>query len=103
MILVTTYYYKKKYGTGSFDYNLRALEKKHLVARRKKISTERVREKKVRCFTVADTFPNNLSGLREKEKIERLLLPLVGKTMISSEFAQKTGLSPVGFEKLPTL
>ncbi len=89
----TTAYYKTKYGTGSFDYNLRVLENKYLIRKRKQISKERVRKKMVQFFTVAQNFMSNLSGLREKEKIELLLEPLVGATISSSEFRLKTGLS----------
>jgi primosomal protein N' (replication factor Y) len=90
----TTFYYKKKYGTASFDYNLRILEKNQLVRRRKQISKARVKEKKVRCLSVAESFTDNLSGLREKENITDLLSPLVGKTIEINEFRQKTQLSP---------
>jgi primosomal protein N' (replication factor Y) len=89
----TTHYYKKKYGTGSFDYNLSVLEQNNLIRKRKQLSSERVREKKVRCLTVSNTFTDSLSGLRDKDDLKRILLPLVGNTMTASEFSQKTDLS----------
>jgi primosomal protein N' (replication factor Y) len=90
----TTYHYRKKFGTGSFDYNLRVLEGKYLVARRKQISAERVRKKMIRNFTVSINISEKLSGLKNREELLSILPPLAGKTLSSHEFRQQTGLSP---------
>ena len=90
----TTYYYRKKFGTGSFDYNLRVLEEKYLIDRRKKISAERVRKKLIRNFTISGDISEKFSGLRKSDELQTLLLPLKGKTLSSNEFSQQTGLSP---------
>ncbi|MCK4559316.1 MAG: primosomal protein N' [Calditrichia bacterium] len=90
----TTYYYRKKFGTGSFDYNLRVLEEKYLIDRRKKISAERVRKKLIRNFTVSEDISEKFSGLRKSDELQTLLLPLKGRTLSSNEFSQQTGLSP---------
>ncbi|MCK4753591.1 MAG: primosomal protein N' [Calditrichia bacterium] len=90
----TTFYYRKKFGTGSFDYNLRVLEEKYLIDRRKKISAERVRKKLIRNFTVSEDISEKFSGLRKNDELQALLLPLRGRTLSSNEFRQQTGLSP---------
>ena len=48
----TTFYYRKKYGTGSFDYNLRVLENNYLIQRRKQISAERVKKKIIQIIII---------------------------------------------------
>jgi len=89
----STLHYRKKYGTGSFDYNLRALENNYLIQKRKQISKERVKKKIIQNFTVSENISDNLLGLRKSDELFSLLIPMMGKTLTSQEFRLKTGLS----------
>ena len=90
----TTYYYKKKYGTASFDYNLRILESKYLVQKRKQISGERVKKKIIKTITVSKDISKKLSGFRKADELLAVLNPLMGKTLSSVKFKEQTGLHP---------
>ena len=96
----TTYYYKKKYGTGSFDYNLRVLENHYLIERKKQIPAERVKKKMVRRLTISENISEKLSGLKKSEDLLALLQPLEGKTLPAIELSQKTGLLPARIRTL---
>ena len=90
----TTLYYRKKYGTGSFDYNLGVLENNYLIQRRKQISAERVKKKIIQKLTVSENLTEKLKGLRKSEELKSILIPIVGKTLSSNKFREKTGLLP---------
>ncbi|TFG97635.1 MAG: primosomal protein N', partial [Calditrichales bacterium] len=89
----TTSQYKKKFGTGSFDYTVRVLIKKDIVIPHKQLSAERVRKQLTRHVILAADVCDRLSVLRQGELLKPVLEPLAGKSLPYKQFMEETGLS----------
>ncbi len=90
----TTASYKKKFGTGSFDYSIRLLEKKRFITLNKHLVSGRVRKKIIRYLTIPNVFEQNLSAIRKSDDLTKILLPMKGKTLAYLDFREQTGLLP---------
>ena len=86
--------YKKKFGTGSFDYTIRLLAKKHLIVLDKRLVSGGVRKKIIRYITVPHLFEEKILTIRKSDELLEILSPLKGKTLPYIEFRECTGLLP---------
>jgi primosomal protein N' (replication factor Y) len=90
----TSSYYKKKYGTGSFDYTVRQLKNKNLINLQKQIRPERIRKKNKKYITLSTGLIDKMSVIKKSGDLLPLLLPLEGNTISYNDFRSHTQLTP---------
>ena len=89
----TTKYYKEKFGVGAVTYFIRVLESKGLVKTAMKISGTKIKPVTRQTVIIAEEFPPEISGIRNKEQVLEILARDRGLKFYMTDFCNHTGFS----------
>lgn len=93
-------FYKRKFGSGAYNYLLNTLKVKKLLSIQNTQSGTRVKELKRRFVTVKYISQDDLKGFRKQEELIATLTRLEGQTLLLREFQIKTGYSASKINRL---
>jgi primosomal protein N' (replication factor Y) len=96
----STSIYRKKYGTGAFNYLLNVLKNKNLLAIHQVDRSDMVRTLKRRFVVVRDSIEGDFSGFRKRNELSEILTELAGQSFLFTDFQKKTGYSASKIKRL---